>query len=257
MTDTRKECTSCLEEKGLDEFPKRKKGKFGRDACCKECRNGKKREKNKERVQNSILSRREKYFTNFKNLVKENGGICLSTIKDYINAKSPLTVKCFDGHIWTINLNNLKSGKWCPTCRIHINEFITLEACKFLFGTSFRKVRPKWLNLMEIDVYSETLKFGCEYNGIQHYVFTKFYHKTREAFNKRVKNDKLKIKLCKKQNIKLLIIPYTVKTRDICKFIWTESKKLCMKPKRNYKKFNYNQIIKCNSLNNSIKDICI
>ncbi|MEK4907504.1 hypothetical protein [Niallia sp. FSL M8-0099] len=58
---------------------------------------------------------RQKYLNEFKYLVEEKGGELLTF--DYINAHTKLSVKCKDGHVFEINLNNLKSGgNWCGLC---------------------------------------------------------------------------------------------------------------------------------------------
>ena len=36
--------------------------------------------------------------------------------EEYINAKSPMSIKCTNDHIYESNFNNFKSGKRCPYC---------------------------------------------------------------------------------------------------------------------------------------------
>jgi hypothetical protein len=66
-------------------------------------------------------------------------------------------------------------------------------------------------------MYCEELKLAIEYNGIQHYEFTKFFHKDETNFQKRLADDKLKTQLCIKNEIDLIIVPYNKK--DIKKYI--------------------------------------
>lgn len=63
---------------------------------------------------------------------------------------------------------------------------------------------------MELDVYDPISKNAIEYNGIQHYVYPNTFHKTKEDFDKQQERDKLKKKICKKQKINLIVVPYTV-----------------------------------------------
>ena len=50
---------------------------------------------------------------------------------------------------------------------------------------------------------------ALEYNGKQHYKFVKYFHKTKERFEKQKERDSLKRKYCKDLGIKLIEIPYT------------------------------------------------
>lgn len=49
-----------------------------------------------------------------------------------------------------------------------------------------------------------------EYNGRQHYEYTPQFHSNRQDFDDQVQRDRLKLKLCRKHGIKLIIVPYTV-----------------------------------------------
>ncbi len=47
-------------------------------------------------------------------IVEERGGTLLES--SYVNAKTPLLVKCSEGHQWQANRGSLKAGDWCPRC---------------------------------------------------------------------------------------------------------------------------------------------
>ncbi|WP_413790612.1 zinc-ribbon domain-containing protein [Bacillus thuringiensis] len=51
-----------------------------------------------------------------KELARSRGGECLSS--EYKNGQTSLKWKCNLGHTWEARPNNIKSGKWCPTCGI-------------------------------------------------------------------------------------------------------------------------------------------
>lgn len=74
----------------------------------------------------------------------------------------------------------------------------------------------------EIDCYNPELKLGCEYNGIQHYKFSPFFHKNIEAFKNQQYRDHIKMDLCEKNGIRLIVVPYSIKERDIEKYIVRE-----------------------------------
>jgi len=97
-----------------------------------------------------------------------------------------------------------------------------------IFQKPFSKVRPFFLKNpigdmnFEIDCYNPELKLGCEYNGIQHSKYIPFFHKNIEAFKNQQYRDHIKMDLCEKNGIRLIIVPHTVKERDIEKYIVQE-----------------------------------
>ena len=197
--------------------------------------NKKYRENNKELIQSyykksdeekssNIKSRQMQYYEEFKNTIEKKNGILISIADDYINAHSKLSVICPNDHDFEISLNNLTNNKWCPKCNIKINECITLCALEHLFDKQFNKVRPDWLkneqgNNLEIDCFNEELKLCVEYNGIQHYEFIEYFHKTEENFQKRKVDDKIKKDKCIEKNYTFIEIPYTIPTENIINYI--------------------------------------
>ena len=110
-----------------------------------------------------------------------------------------------------------------PARRGHGNTCVTrgelcaLAALKEIFpGKVFEKVRPEWLindrtgRLLEIDLYNHELRFGVEHSGQSHYVFPNSLHKTRAEFDAQVYRDKLKLELCAKFGVLLVVAPFTV-----------------------------------------------
>jgi hypothetical protein len=98
-----------------------------------------------------------------------------------------------------------------------------------MFKKPFPKVRPNFLKNpitsensdinLELDCYNDELKIGVEYNGIQHYKYTPFFHKSKESFHNQKYRDYLKRDLCEKNGIRLIEVPYTVKVEDIEGFL--------------------------------------
>lgn len=85
------------------------------------------------------------------------------------------------------------------------------------YNVPFTKVRPKFLNGLELDCYNENLRLAVEYNGIQHYKHTPFFHKTFQDFQSQIHRDRMKKKICDQHNITLISVPHT--TRDIPRYI--------------------------------------
>lgn len=100
------------------------------------------------------------------------------------------------------------------------------EILQSLFGKPFNKYRPDVLRNpvtkdynLEIDCYNPEMRLGLEYNGKQHYVYTPYFHKTRDAFENQKYRDEIKRRLCKEMGITLIEVPYTVKYKDLEKYI--------------------------------------
>jgi hypothetical protein len=98
-----------------------------------------------------------------------------------------------------------------------------------IFKKPFISIRPDFLkntitggNNLELDCYNSELKIAVEYNGIQHYKFSPFFHKNKDQFHNQKYRDDIKKRLCEENGILLIEVPYTVKLEDIDKFIKTK-----------------------------------
>ena len=138
---------------------------------------------------------------------QRRGGHCLAT--KYKNSSSKVKWKCSEGHVFDATTRDVRSGRWCPRCSKSF--FFKEEICRLSFETIFKhpfpKCRPDWLlnergNRMELDGYNENLKLAFEYNGEQHY--KENFFSQNMSLQRRIKNDELKINLCKKNGILLI-----------------------------------------------------
>jgi len=68
-------------------------------------------------------------------------------------------------------------------------------------------------------MYNESLKLAVEYQGIQHYKFNKFFHKSYDDFINLINRDTWKAQRCKELNIKLITVPYTIKFENLREYI--------------------------------------
>lgn len=151
-------------------------------------------------------------------------GKCISTV--YKSTTDKLKWQCYNGHIWEAIFKNIKDhDSWCPYCNINLGEEITRNIFEILFNNKFIRLRPIWLNKLEFDGYCEELKLAFEYDGIQHYKFIEYFHKSEEDFKKQQEHDTLKNKLCEQNNIKLIRIPYIIKYDKIKDHIYEECNK--------------------------------
>jgi len=101
------------------------------------------------------------------------------------------------------------------------------KACKTFLESAFKrpflKARPDFLRNnvtgvnLELDCFNEELGLAVEYNGQQHYRYTPFFHKNKEAFQNQKYRDETKRRLCRENGIVLIEVPYSVK--DIENFL--------------------------------------
>ncbi len=184
-----------------------------------------------------------------KKIAKAKRGKCLST--KYINIKTHLLWKCGEcGFEWQAIADGvINQDTWCPRCSIGISERI----CRKFFETIFKVEFPiennlKWLindegYQMHLDGFNKNLRLAFEYNGIQHYQNKKYFYKSKEEFEKRIRDDNSKKKLCEEKNITLIIVPYWIGFDEMEQFIVSEcNKRGVIVPERekriNWKEFN-------------------
>lgn len=98
-----------------------------------------------------------------------------------------------------------------------------------LTSKPFPKQRPDFLrneitggHNLELDCFNPDLKIAVEYNGEQHYKFIPYFHNSKDAYYNIKYRDDMKKRLCSKNNVHLITVPYTVKLDDIEAFISKE-----------------------------------
>ena len=104
---------------------------------------------------------------------------------------------------------------------------------QILFKRKFASSRPDFLRNpvtggnfnLELDCYDSQMKLAVEYNGIQHYIYTPYFQKSKAHFLNQKYRDDMKQRICKEHGITLINVPYTVKLKDIEGFIIEECRK--------------------------------
>jgi len=143
---------------------------------------------------------------------ENKGGKCNSL--EYINSKYLMDWECDKGHKWKAKFGDIKDGKWCPKCNILYCENCCIESFENLLGVKFVKCRPSWLinpitsRKLELDGYCEQLKIAIEYNGPSHYEKVCKFKMSDEALKSQQYRDKVKVILCKQNNIDLFVIKH-------------------------------------------------
>ena len=102
---------------------------------------------------------------------------------------------------------------------------------QYLFKKPFDKARPDFLRNpvtggsfnLELDCFQADMRLAVEYSGRQHFEYTPYFHRNKDAFTNQKYRDHMKAQMCKENGINLIVIPYTVKLQDIK---WTIEKEL-------------------------------
>ena len=125
---------------------------------------------------------------------------------------------------YTFSKNNLNA---IPKKKDSKGETICRDYLENTFKRPFSKVRPDMLknfvtdskSNLELDCYNDELKLAVEYNGIQHYKYTPYFHRNKDAFENQKYRDYMKKTLCEKNGISLIEVPYTVDHDDIGNYL--------------------------------------
>jgi hypothetical protein len=101
-------------------------------------------------------------------------------------------------------------GDWLGTSVIANKNIIFLpfdEAREFVRNLNLK-------NKKEFDCYNKDLKINIEYDGIQHYEFPNWIHKTKEQFDRQQRNDKFKDLWCINNCVLQIRVCYKYDTKD-------------------------------------------
>lgn len=161
-------------------------------------------------------------------IAQKKGGQCLST--EYIHCRDDLMWKCSlpEHESWEASGNSVKFGSWCPQCGrfpMSIGERITRAVLVEAFPDHgpFNSTRSALGDRrLELDCYSESLKFAAEFQGEQHYDPANFYRKSEAAFLAQKERDHDKRIRCHQFGIMLLEVPYFIANYDLRSWIRKE-----------------------------------
>ena len=123
----------------------------------------------------------------------------------------------YDSSIRGFRLKKAKNGTATRYVRkkFHSHEIELTKILERYYGASnvVTGYHPLWAvsekgALLEYDIFIKDKKILIEYNGIQHYQFTKFFHKVHSRFFAQEKRDVHKIQLAKDNDFKLVVVKY-------------------------------------------------
>lgn len=129
----------------------------------------------------------------------------------YVNSSVKINILCIKHGIFSQKLNDHLYGNGCPICRESIGEkeirnYLLKNEIKFISQHRFKDCKYK--NTLPFDFYLPDYNLCIEYNGIQHYEYRKFFHRTKNALSVQQLKDNIKKQYCDVNGISLLIIKY-------------------------------------------------
>jgi len=163
-------------------------------------------------------SRRRVSIEDARRLAASKGGACLSA--EVRHHAAALRWRCARGHEWLAPWHSIRSkAPWCPHCRNSKGEDDVRRIFENVFlGQQFPRCRPDFLRgtrgrPLELDGYSEALRLAFEFNGVQHYDPSSFFHRSIRSFEEMLGRDRLKQAVCSRVGVRLVVVPYCVVDR--------------------------------------------
>ena len=164
-----------------------------------------------------------------------NGNLYDYSNVKYITCEKKVEIICQKHGIFLQTPIKHLRGQQCSYCRTShgetlIKKLLEENNLKYKPQYTFSDLKNKRTLYFDFGILdgNNTLKCLIEYNGIQHYRFTKRFHKTEQEFFDSKYRDNLKIDYCLKNNIKLFIIKYNEeiinKMANILEYILNEFK---------------------------------
>jgi len=121
----------------------------------------------------------------------------------------------WDSSIQSYRLKKRYRGSRYTNEQYHNSEIKLTRLIEAYYGSDDVRtgVHPIWAEtdkgvLYEFDILIKSQKILVEYNGIQHYEYTKFFQRTKKRFIDQKKRDKKKYKLAKDNGYKVIIFKY-------------------------------------------------
>lgn len=138
----------------------------------------------------------------------------IKRIGKYVDSQTNIQHKCFCGNTdWFPRPNNLlTSYDSCGCAKGTKSEKLIRQIFEHLLQRKFPSIKPDFLvnpktnNRLELDGYNRELALAFEHNGSQHYSKNTRFHKSAKQLDEQKYRDRTKKRLCKKNNIVLIVI---------------------------------------------------
>ncbi len=144
---------------------------------------------------------------------------CCTCMSEFLTRPTDHTSKCYG----------------CPNCCKSKSEKVAIKILSELLMIDVKPASPTdvpWLKGLYLDGYCITKsgeKIGIEYQGIQHYKYPNYFHKTKKHFKIQQRNDAKKVRRCRRNSVQLILIPHTLSYKNVekmRKYIFEKIKKI-------------------------------
>lgn len=145
--------------------------------------------------------------------MEEKFGKQFTLCSDYVDSTTSIRIRCNKcGFIRNIKPNAFLQSGYCPRCGDKSskgekvissylkNHNITFESQKYFTDWN--------IGLHYFDFYLPDFSMVIEFNGIQHYQFNEFFHKTQDEFNYRKEKDEIKKNAALEHHLTYVSISY-------------------------------------------------
>lgn len=132
----------------------------------------------------------------------------------YINSWTKVIIICKKHGEFEQEPNSHLSGHGCPICKsskgeLKIEEYLKNNEIEYKRQHKIKLERYMFSrNSLKVDFFLPQHNTFIEFNGIQHYEFNPYFHKSEDDFKVQVERDKRLKDYCKKNKIKLITIKY-------------------------------------------------
>jgi very-short-patch-repair endonuclease len=146
---------------------------------------------------------------------------------EYTRTSEPISIGCKKHGDFLQTPSSHLSGQGCPICKeskgeILVNNILNQLEINFIrqhrFEDCVSSKTGKFCVKLPFDFYIPSTKTAIEYDGQQHFVPVW----GQESLENVQRTDKIKNRYCKKNGIKLIRIPYTMKKEEIEPYILKE-----------------------------------
>lgn len=121
----------------------------------------------------------------------------------------------WDSEAQGFRLKKRNSGSRYTSEEYHKTEVLLTKIMEDLYGKGnvVTSYHPQWAIsaknvLLEYDICVPNRRILIEYNGEQHYKWTKFFYHTKKEFSAQKRRDKYKLKVAKLNGYKLIVFKY-------------------------------------------------
>jgi very-short-patch-repair endonuclease len=137
----------------------------------------------------------------------------------YVNCEEPVCIVCAKhGEFWQEPVHHINQKSGCPSCSLSKGEELihrSLTRLGVTFSHNAKLVGCKYKRSLFFDFVLPDHRICIEFDGVQHFQPVGFFGGAA-SFQDTLRRDATKQQYCKKLNWRLIRIPYTLSSDEIC-----------------------------------------